>query len=131
MVCDIVGRSTEFVLGAASGMQAERSVDEGCGRLTERHLHYVAGTSRLVAARPDDIDAAVALAGETVPFADARTLVGLAGSVTTVAALALGLARYDAERIHHARISAADVAKVTASLLAMPRSERAALPVMH
>ena len=56
---------------------------------------------------------------------------GCAGSVTTVAAVSLGFGAYDAERIHLSRISAADVAAVTARLLAMTRAERAALPVMH
>jgi exopolyphosphatase/guanosine-5'-triphosphate,3'-diphosphate pyrophosphatase len=66
-----------------------------------------------------------------VPGRDAATLVGLAGSVTTVTALALDLPGYDARRIHHARVSYADVAKVTASLLAATVAERLALPVMH
>ena len=62
---------------------------------------------------------------------EARTLVGLAGSVTTVAALALGLSEYDASRIHHARVSREAAAKVTADLLGMTVAERLALPVMH
>jgi exopolyphosphatase/guanosine-5'-triphosphate,3'-diphosphate pyrophosphatase len=61
----------------------------------------------------------------------ARTLIGLAGSVTTVAAIAMGLPAYDAARIHHARIPAADVRAVTRGLLAMTRAERAAIGVMH
>ena len=61
----------------------------------------------------------------------AATLVGLAGSVTTVAALALGLPEYDASVIHHSRIAAADVRRVSDELLAMTRAERAALAVMH
>jgi len=70
-------------------------------------------------------------AGETVPLAEARTLVGLAGSVTTVAAMALGLAAYDRDRIHHSRISAAAVHRVAGTLLAMSHDQRAALPFMH
>ena len=66
-----------------------------------------------------------------MPLAEARTLVGLAGSVTTVAAMALDLPSYLPERIHHARIPAADVRRVTDRLLAMTRDERAALPFMH
>jgi exopolyphosphatase/guanosine-5'-triphosphate,3'-diphosphate pyrophosphatase len=63
--------------------------------------------------------------------AAARTLVGLAGSVTTVAALVLGLDSYQAERLHHSRVSAAAVREVTASLLAQTRAERQRLGVMH
>jgi exopolyphosphatase/guanosine-5'-triphosphate,3'-diphosphate pyrophosphatase len=66
-----------------------------------------------------------------VPIATAGTLVGLAGSVTTVAAIALGLPEYDSEKIHHARISAAQVAEVTERLLASTHDERAAIPVIH
>jgi exopolyphosphatase/guanosine-5'-triphosphate,3'-diphosphate pyrophosphatase len=66
-----------------------------------------------------------------VPVAEAATAVGLAGSVTTVAALALGLPSYQPERIHHSRVSADEVREVTQMLLRMTRAERAALPVMH
>ncbi len=62
---------------------------------------------------------------------DAQTLVGLAGSVTTVAGIALDLPFYDSARIHHSRISAADIHAVTERLLGMTRDERAAIPVMH
>jgi len=57
--------------------------------------------------------------------------VGLAGSVTTVAALALGLASYDPGRIHHCRVTATEVRQVTARLLAMTAAQRGALPVVH
>src|SRR5207248_4895699 len=98
---------------------------------TERHLHDDPPSARQVQAATADIDAAIAAADAAVGFAAARTLVGLAGSVTTVAALALALPHYDPERIHHARISAQAVHEVTNRLLASPRAERAALPVMH
>jgi exopolyphosphatase / guanosine-5'-triphosphate,3'-diphosphate pyrophosphatase len=66
-----------------------------------------------------------------VPVREAGTLIGLAGSVTTVAAIAMGLPAYDAARIHHARVAAADVHAVTRGLLAQTRAERAAIGVMH
>ena len=69
--------------------------------------------------------------GAAIAVADARTLVGLAGSVTTVAAIALGLAEYDPGRTHHARISAGAVHAVTSELLAATRRERAAIGSMH
>ena len=77
--------------------------------MTERHLQGDPPDRRQVAAATADIDAALDLVAEAVPVRQARTLIGLAGSVTTVAAIAMGLATYDAARIHHARVSAADV----------------------
>jgi len=130
LVMDIGGGSTELVLGT-TGVTASRSVDVGCVRLTERHLRGDPPTESEVAAATADIDVAVELAGATVPTEQARTAVGLAGSVTTVAALAFGLSSYDRTRIHLSRLARADVEKVTAQLLQMTRAERAALPVMH
>jgi exopolyphosphatase / guanosine-5'-triphosphate,3'-diphosphate pyrophosphatase len=131
LVCDIGGGSTEFVLGDGNGPRASRSVDIGCVRMTERHLHDDPPTGEQVAAARGDIEHALSLVAETVPIHEAASLIGLAGSVTTVTALALGLGEYDPERIHHARLTAAEVRAVTTSLLAMTRAERAALPVMH
>ena len=130
LVIDIGGGSTEFVLGTAS-VEAARSVDVGCVRLTERHLRSDPATSAEIAAARFDIAAAIELAAQTVSFEAAASLVGLAGSVTTVAALAMGLDAYDPARIHLSRISAAQVRDVSSRLLAMTRAQRAALPVMH
>ncbi|TKK88188.1 Ppx/GppA family phosphatase [Herbidospora galbida] len=123
LVVDIGGGSTEFVVGS-SEVKGALSMDIGCVRLTERH-------DGDFAAMRADIDAALAVVADAVPVRDALTLVGLAGSVTTVAGIALGLPRYDSERIHHSRISAEDVHEVTERLLTMTREERAAIPVMH
>jgi exopolyphosphatase/guanosine-5'-triphosphate,3'-diphosphate pyrophosphatase len=130
LVVDIGGGSTELVIGVADA-EAARSVDVGCVRMTERHLHDDPPTLGQIAAAEKDIVEAITLARETVPVDRARSLVGLAGSVTTVAALALDLPAYDPTRIHHARISYDQVAVVTASLLGATHAERAALPVMH
>ncbi|HUR14634.1 MAG TPA: Ppx/GppA phosphatase family protein [Mycobacteriales bacterium] len=130
LVMDIGGGSTELVLGT-DGVQAAASVDVGCVRLTERHLGGDPPTAEQVAAARADVDAALEAAARVVPVALARTAVGLAGSVTTVAALALDLPSYQPERIHLARVSAREVREVTESLLAMTRAQRAALPVMH
>jgi exopolyphosphatase/guanosine-5'-triphosphate,3'-diphosphate pyrophosphatase len=107
------------------------SVNIGCVRLTERHLHGDPPAEAEIAAAAADVDAALDTVGAAVPVQEAKTLVGLAGSVTTVAAMALGLAAYDPARIHHARVSAADVHEVTVSLLAQTRAARAAIGVMH
>ena len=131
LVCDIGGGSTEFVLGDASGVRAARSVDIGCVRMTERHLHDDPPTDEQVAAARADIEAALDVVSLDVPMNEAVSLIGLAGSVTTVTAIALGLQEYDAARIHHARVSAASVHEVTARLLAMTHTQRAAIGVMH
>ncbi|MFF5230155.1 exopolyphosphatase [Dactylosporangium sp. NPDC000521] len=131
LVFDIGGGSTEFVVGSADGVDAAISVDIGCVRLTERHLHDHPPTAAQVAAAEKDITGAVDRALAAVDAGRARTFVGLAGSVTTVTALALGLTEYVAERIHRARVSTADVAKVTADLLAATPEQRLANAVMH
>lgn len=130
LVVDIGGGSTELVLGGTS-VEAARSVDVGCVRMTERHLHDDPPSPAQVAAARADVEAAVDLAGQTVPLDKTRTLVGLAGSVTTVAAMALDLPTYDRDRIHHAYLSAADVHRVADALLAMSHDQREALPFMH
>jgi exopolyphosphatase / guanosine-5'-triphosphate,3'-diphosphate pyrophosphatase len=131
LVVDIGGGSTEFVLGDASGVRAARSVDVGCVRLTERHLHSDPPPPDEVQAAEADVRAALDLVAADVPVAEAATLVGLAGSVTTVAALALGLPAYDPVAIHGSRIPVAAVRSVTAGLLTATRAKRAAYPVMH
>ncbi|PNE42659.1 Ppx/GppA phosphatase family protein [Streptomyces noursei] len=135
LVVDIGGGSTEFVLGSDT-VQAARSVDVGCVRMTERHLLHDGRitdppTAAQIAAIKADIAAALDHAEETVPLTEAATLVGLAGSVTTVAAIAQGLDHYDSAAIHHSRISRATVREVTERLLTSTHAERAAIPVMH
>jgi exopolyphosphatase / guanosine-5'-triphosphate,3'-diphosphate pyrophosphatase len=132
LVVDIGGGSTEFVLGAAGEPAAHAlSVDIGCVRMTERHLHGDPPSHDEVSAATADVDAALDAVAGAVPVRQARTLIGLAGSVTTVAGIAMGLPAYDAARIHHARVCAADVHAVTRSLLAQTRAARAAIGVMH
>ena len=132
LVADIGGGSTEFVLGDAARVTAAVSVDIGCVRLTERHLHGDPPAPAEIEAARADIDAALDVVAAKIPVATARTLVGLAGSVTTVAALALGLDGYDADRIHHSRLSARPrCGSRRPGLLAQPQAERARLAVMH
>jgi exopolyphosphatase / guanosine-5'-triphosphate,3'-diphosphate pyrophosphatase len=136
LVSDIGGGSTEFVLGDAAGIRGERSVNIGCVRMTERHLHGDPPTGPEVAAATADIDAALddaapGVFGPLGPRGQASTLIGLAGSVTTVAAIALGLKEYDSRRIHHSRVSAARVHEICGGLLAQTRAERATIGGMH
>jgi exopolyphosphatase / guanosine-5'-triphosphate,3'-diphosphate pyrophosphatase len=135
LVVDIGGGSTEFVLGgneAVAGADPDAiSVDIGCVRLTERHLHSDPPTRAQVQAATADIDRALEDVATAIAVKDARTLVGLAGSVTTVTAIALGLPAYDPSRTHHARISADLVAAVTEQLLGQTREQRAAIGSLH
>ena len=131
LVTDIGGGSTEFVLGDEAGVRAGRSVNIGCVRMTERHLHGDPPPAAEVAAATADIDAALELVAQSVPAGEARTLIGLAGSVTTVAGIALGLPEYDSARIHHSRVSAARVHQIASQLLGQTRAQRAAIAVMH
>ncbi|KXK61628.1 exopolyphosphatase [Micromonospora rosaria] len=132
LVVDIGGGSTEFVVGTrARGVAAAVSVDIGCVRMTERHLAGDPPTPEQVAAARADIAAAVDRALATVPGREAATLVGLAGSVTTVVAIAQGLTGYDPARIHHARVPYERVAEVTTDLLGKTAAQRLEIPVMH
>jgi exopolyphosphatase / guanosine-5'-triphosphate,3'-diphosphate pyrophosphatase len=130
LVVDIGGGSTEFVLGTGA-VEAARSVDVGCVRLTERHLRSDPPTPSQVAAAVADVDAALDLVAAAVPVERTGLAVGLAGSVTTVAAHALRLPAYQVERTHLALLDAASVVGACADLLVMPRRQRAALPYMH
>ena len=139
LVVDIGGGSTEFVTPRSddqgdqvdAGDLAALSVDIGCVRLTERHLHDDPPTADQVAAATADIDAALDRVAAEIPVKRARTLVGLAGSVTTLTAVALSLPEYDPVAVHHARISAGRVHEVTVGLLSMGHDERAAIRTIH
>lgn len=132
LVVDIGGGSTEFVVGS-DRVESALSVDIGCVRLTERHLKdagdppSVAALEAVVA----DIERALDRVTDEVPVERAHTLVGLAGTVTTVAGIALGLDSYDPERIHHSIVPAEKVHEVTRRLVSMTHGERSEIPVMH
>lgn len=130
LVVDIGGGSTEFVRGD-DRPESARSVDVGCVRMTERHLRDDPPTSEQIDAARADIDAAIQVAAESVDLTGVGTLVGVAGSVTTVAAIYLGLTEYDPGAIHGSRVPAHDVRRISDDLLAMTRADRAAIPAMH
>ncbi|CBG72479.1 putative hydrolase [Streptomyces scabiei 87.22] len=135
LVVDIGGGSTEFVVGDGH-VRGARSVDIGCVRLTERHLVRGGavvdppGPEQIAAIRAD-IEAALDLAERDVPLREAHTLVGLAGSVTTISAIAQDLPAYDSAAIHHSRVSHDRVREITEWLLASTHAERQAVPSMH
>ncbi|MHB1596515.1 MAG: Ppx/GppA phosphatase family protein [Streptosporangiaceae bacterium] len=135
LVVDIGGGSTEFVLGAPGAAPgaglAVMSMNVGSVRLTERHLHDDPPTAAQIEAAIADVSAAMDAVAAAMPVSGARTLVGLAGSVTTVAGVALGLTAYDSRRIHHARLAAARIHEVTQNLLHVGHAQRAAIRVIH
>jgi exopolyphosphatase/guanosine-5'-triphosphate,3'-diphosphate pyrophosphatase len=130
LVVDIGGGSTELALGEAAP-DAARSLDIGCVRLTERRLIDDPPTPAQVAAARADIDAALDEAAADVPLTKVATVIGLAGSVTTVAGIHLGLPAYDSQAIHHSRVPAEAVRAISEQLLRLSHAERAAIPVMH
>ncbi|MGQ1798116.1 Ppx/GppA phosphatase family protein [Kocuria oceani] len=131
LVVDLGGGSTEFVLGNSRGVRAERSVDIGCVRLTERHLGSNPPTPEQQEAVLRDVDHAVDVVLQSVPLAETTHLVGVAGTITTVTAHALGLSGYDPEAIDGTELQAARIDRACRELTAMTRKERAALPYMH
>ncbi len=128
LVVDLGGGSTEFVRGTDT-VEAARSVDIGCVRLTERHLVSDPPAEAEVGAALADVDTAIDRANEVVSFEGLGALVGLAGSVTTITAHGLHLPAYDPEAIHLARLPVEEVDAAASDLLAMTREQRAELSV--
>jgi exopolyphosphatase/guanosine-5'-triphosphate,3'-diphosphate pyrophosphatase len=133
LVADIGGGSTELVRGGRRtlGSLSAHSMDVGCVRMTERHLRDDPPTDEQIDATVADVRAAVDAARSDVPLDGEFRFIGVAGTVTTIVAIALDLDRYDAAAIHGATISADQIADVTRRLLQMTHEQRAALPVMH
>jgi len=130
LVLDIGGGSTELILGDADGqVLVAESLDIGSVRLTERHLHTDPPAREEIEALRADVDAA--LDGCRVDPSVARTVVGVAGTVTTVAAGALGLPAYDRDRIHLAHLSRDLVHASVDDLVAMQIEDRRSLGYMH
>jgi exopolyphosphatase/guanosine-5'-triphosphate,3'-diphosphate pyrophosphatase len=129
LVVDIGGGSTEVILGDRSGVLAARSMDVGSVRLHERHVRHDPPT-------PDEVDAVIRDVDDHlddcgVPLADARTVVGIAGTMTTLAAAVLDLPAYDAEAVHGSEHGRDDVHEVVERIVAVTVAERRALPYMH
>lgn len=130
LVVDLGGGSTELVLGTTTPVAAW-SMDVGCVRLTERHLAGDPPTAAEVAAASADVEAALDVASRHVPLGRTATLVGLAGTVTTVTAHALDLDEYDAARIDGSVLPTDVVLRSCRELLGMTRAKRTRLPYMH
>jgi len=130
-VLDIGGGSTELIVGDAHGhVRAARSLDIGSVRLTERLMPSDPPTGDEVDAATRAVDEALdTLPSYGVHVGDAPTLVGVAGTVTTVAALLLGLDTWDRDRVHHASFPVGEVHALAARLLAMTVAERESIGV--
>lgn len=135
VVVDVGGGSTELVLGTWDGKRAEvlaaKSVDIGCVRITERALKSDPPTAEEVAEAAALATKILTEAFELVDVSQAKTWIGVAGTVTTLSAVAQGLTEYDPERIHLSRLSSADIDRLTNELLTASRAERAENPVIH
>jgi exopolyphosphatase/guanosine-5'-triphosphate,3'-diphosphate pyrophosphatase len=130
LVIDIGGGSTEFVFGTDS-VEAARSMNIGCVRMTERHFTGDQPDPGQIASAIEDIDENIRQAAKTVPITKAKTVIMVAGTATTVAAAALDLPAYDRYAIHLSRISAERTHQISTELLRETREERSAHGYMH
>jgi len=130
LVVDIGGGSTEFVFGSEK-VEFAKSVNIGCVRMSERHLNLQPPTMAQIAEAIIDIDLAITQAAKVVPISQAKSLVAVAGTATTVAAAALKLAEYDRYLIHLSRISAPAVHQVAAMFQSLNKDQITALGYMH
>ena len=129
LVVDIGGGSTELVLGDASGPVAAQSMDMGSVRMHERYLRTDPPTASEVAACVADIDAH--LDACPVPIESAATVVGVAGTVLSIAAGVLDLPSYDKSVIDQSEVAPADVLAFVERLVGMSIEERMEFPWMH
>ncbi|GAA1227502.1 Ppx/GppA phosphatase family protein [Rhodoglobus aureus] len=130
LVIDLGGGSTELVLGG-SAPDSAYSMDVGCVRLAERNVHSDPPLESELDTIRRDVTAALDVATATVDLSQATEVMGVAGTVTTITAHALGLTSYDPAVISGSRLPLADVLRSCEALSHMPRAERAALPYMH
>jgi exopolyphosphatase/guanosine-5'-triphosphate,3'-diphosphate pyrophosphatase len=131
LVLDIGGGSTEFVVGREPG-RADHAVSTQMGsvRLTERFVTTDPPAPHELRAMTRAIDDTLADVETVLPIRDARTLVAVAGTATTLQAIALGLDRYDPDAIHRTWLSLGTAERVLADLVLMTNPQRAAIPVM-
>jgi exopolyphosphatase / guanosine-5'-triphosphate,3'-diphosphate pyrophosphatase len=130
VVVDLGGGSTEIVLGE-DVVRESFSADIGCVRLTERCLHSDPPTAQEVANAREVVRERLGVALQAVPVDRARTWVGVAGTMTTLAALAQNMTTYDSAAIHLSRVSSDQLLAVCERLIGMTRTQRAELGPMH
>jgi exopolyphosphatase/guanosine-5'-triphosphate,3'-diphosphate pyrophosphatase len=130
LIIDLGGGSTELVIGDQEPTGAY-SMDVGCVRMTERHTPGGNPTKAQEEAIRTDVRNALKEAAKKVDWQKAQTIVGVAGTVTTVAAHVLKLKTYDPEVLHGASISAQQISQTAQDFISLTPSQRAALPYMH
>jgi exopolyphosphatase / guanosine-5'-triphosphate,3'-diphosphate pyrophosphatase len=124
LIVDIGGGSTEFISGT-DHVDGVMSIDVGCVRLTEKFLEHDPPQPEELTAAISFTDAYLEDVQRELPgVGEARTLVGLAGTITTVAAVEIGLATYDRDRIHHFRLTRAAAEDVFRTLATESRADR-------
>ena len=128
LVIDIGGGSTELVVGGPDGLRFHDSLDLGCVRLTERFLHSDPPTGEELGACAEAVRALLAqrVPGDVRP----ETAIGVAGTITSLAALDLRLAEYDAEQVHGHRLSREGVHAQLDRLASVPLAERREIPAL-
>lgn len=131
LVVDLGGGSTEFVLGTGARVSAALSTNMGCVRFTERYLQSDPPTQEQIEAAESAIEEKLGDLSAALPLGDVTQIVGVAGTITTITAHALGLASYQSEVIHAAVVSLEKMDAAATSLLHMTRAERAELGFMH
>jgi exopolyphosphatase / guanosine-5'-triphosphate,3'-diphosphate pyrophosphatase len=131
LVVDIGGGSTELVLGSGTEVEAARSVDIGCVRITERCLRSDPPAASEIAAASELAAAVLSAAFEAVPVAKAHGWIGVAGTVTTLSAVNQDLPSYDSTVVHLSRLTLDQIHGVGQRLLGMTHDERAAVPTIH
>lgn len=129
-VIDLGGGSTEFVMETDQGIRAV-STQMGCVRITERFMRSDPPTEEETAAARAYIDERIAEAAQAVPFAEAKTFVGCAGTFTTLSAIAQNLDSYEPERIHMSEIPFDRLREVSADLRSKTADQRRENPVVH
>ncbi|MFL5798048.1 MAG: DUF501 domain-containing protein [Actinomycetota bacterium] len=129
LVMDIGGGSTEFVIGQEDPREAI-STQMGSVRMTERVRPRDPPTEEDLRNLAREVDRVLDDVEERIPVGQARTFVAVAGTATTVQAVALGLDGYDPDRIHRTAITAEEAERALHRLAGMSTNERAALPVM-
>jgi exopolyphosphatase / guanosine-5'-triphosphate,3'-diphosphate pyrophosphatase len=123
LVIDLGGGSTEFVLGTVEP-EAQLSTQMGCVRMTERHLKTDPPTTEQLAGCFTDVRRELIQVRRVIDVSQARSVIGLAGTVTALSAMQLGLTHYDASRTHHSRLTRAQVETLFARLSAATVAER-------
>ncbi len=128
VVVDIGGGSTEFIVGH-DDVEGVVSIDIGCVRLTEKELHHDPPMPEELSISLSLLDAYLEDVRRQLPGIDeARTFVGVAGTITTVAAVELGLVEYDRDRIHHFHLTHEAAEDVFRTLATEARADRIANP---